>query len=479
MSSDLMAATVPAIQIDGAHGEAVPDRGAPLDIFVTRLKYCLTALCVVGLLPLSAVAQIAEPLQPFAVPIGGPQLPAPGERPVPPGETVATRPHPEFDPNGLRLGSFFWFPHAELEGSYNSNIFATPTNPTSDLIGTLAPSFDLLSDFPRNALNLRGSSALQSYANHPAQNTQDGTVTVDGRLDVSAGSSLYGNASVAHLNIPYGSPNSPGSIAQPVTYWEYIARAGYVQGMRRFSYQVDVGVDAAQYNAAQLVGGGVLPQSSQDASISSAAVRAGYELVPDYVGWIRLGGSLYDYWHTVPGGTRANSKSYRVDVGLQIAPRHIIYGEAYVGYVIQNFDQSNLGSTSSPDYGGRLVWNLTRLTTLTFTGKLNFNTGTPSSGTMAIPGPAGNGYLAQIITANADHELLRNLVVTVNASYENDSFQGITRTDNFFTASAGLKYLVNRNLFLGGAFSYYQRSSSLAGVSFSQNILMLRVGTQF
>jgi len=102
-----MVAMVPARQIDGAHGEAVPDRGAPLDILVTRLKYCLTALCVVGLLPLSAVAQIAEPLQPFAVPIGGPQLPAPGERPVPPGETVATRPHPEFDPNGLRLGNFF------------------------------------------------------------------------------------------------------------------------------------------------------------------------------------------------------------------------------------------------------------------------------------------------------------------------------------------------------------------------------------
>ena len=80
-----------------------------------------------------------------------------------------------------------------------------------------------------------------------------------------------------------------------------------------------------------------------------------------------------------------------------------------------------------------------------------------------IPGPAGNGYLAQTITANADHELLRNLLVTLNASYENYSFQGITRTDNFFTASAGLKYLVNRNLFLGGAFSYYQRSSSLAG----------------
>jgi hypothetical protein len=62
---------------------------------------------------------------------------------------------------------------------------------------------------------------------------------------------------------------------------------------------------------------------------------------------------------------------------------------------------------------------------------------------------------------------------------ENDSFQGITRTDNVFTGGAGLRYLVNRNLFLGGSFSYNQRSSTLAGVSYTQNVLMLQVGTQF
>jgi uncharacterized protein (PEP-CTERM system associated) len=84
-----------------------------------------------------------------------------------------------------------------------------------------------------------------------------------------------------------------------------------------------------------------------------------------------------------------------------------------------------------------------------------------------------------IIGANADHELLRNLLLNLNASYENDSFQGITRTDNVFIAGVGVRYLVNRNLFLGGSFSYYQRSSTVAGAAFTQNILMLRVGTQF
>jgi hypothetical protein len=74
---------------------------------------------------------------------------------------------------------------------------------------------------------------------------------------------------------------------------------------------------------------------------------------------------------------------------------------------------------------------------------------------------------------------LRNLLLNISASYENDSFQGITRTDNVFTAGAGVRYLINRNLFLGGSFTYYQRSSTLTGASYTQNILMLRAGTQF
>ena len=455
------------MKIDGARVEVALDRAARLDILVKRWNSCLAASCllIVSLLPLSAAAQITGSLLPYA--------------PVPPS---APRARSEFDPIGLRMGDFFWFPRAELDEAYNSNVFATATSPTYDLITALTPSFDLQSNFPRNALNLHAGSLVQVYADHPAQNTQDGLITMDGRLDVTAGSSFYGTAQVGHQHISYGSPNLPGDVAQPVTYWDYTATAGYAQGGRRFSYQVDVGVTAAQYNAASLVGGGVLPQSSQDGTISSAAVRGSYEIIPDYLGYVRVEGDLFDYWHTVPGGTRANFSTYRVDLGLQILPRHLISGEAYAGYLVQNFAQSGLGSTSSPDFGGLLTWSITQLTTLTFTGLTTFNTGTPGStpgSPTIITGSAGNSYLSKIFTVNANHELLRNVRLNLNAGYENDSFQGITRTDNVFSVGAGVRYLVNRNLFLGGSFSYYQRSSTLAGASFNQNILTLRVGTQF
>ena len=462
--------------------KTAPIRGTCLDRPVGRTLRRVAVFCVltVGFLPIGATAQITEPLLPYAVPPGAPSLPAPpGEEVIAPGQTVTNRPRPEYDPIGVRVGDFFWFPRTELDEAYNSNIFATNTHPIYDLITAFQPSFDLLSIFPRNALNLHGTSAIQVYSDHPAQNTQDGTINLDGRLDVTAGSSFYGNAQVAHQHISYGSPNSPGNIAQPVTYWDYIARAGYAQGGRRFSYSIDLGTESAQYNAAPLVGGGVSPQSSQDITISEGAVRGSYELVPDYLGYVRFATDLYNYWHTPPGGTRANSTIYRVDLGLQILPRHIIYGEVYAGYLVQNFAVSGLGSTSAPDYGGRLVWNLTRLTTLTFNGARTFITGTPSSPSIPTFGFAGNGYLASTIAVSGDHELLRDLLLNVNAYYENDSFQGINRTDNFFNVGAGFKYLVNRNLFLGGSYSYQQRSSTLAGGSYRQNIVLLRVGTQF
>src|SRR6516162_4683689 len=467
-----------SMKIDGARVEAAPNPGASLDIVVRRLKSCAAAFCwlIVSLLPLGAVAQITGSLLPLAVPPSAPRGPSSGSEPI-----------------GARLGDFFWFPRAELDEAYNSNIFATTTSPTYDLITALTPSFDLLSNFSRNTLNLHANSLLQVYADHPAQNTQDGVITTDGRLDLTGGSSLYGSAEVAHQHISYGSPNSPGNIAQPVTYWEYAATAGYAQGGRRFSYAVDVGVSAAQFNAAQLVGGGVLPQSTQDGTASSAAVTGSYEIIPDYLGYVRVGGSLFDYWHTAPPTagvpeTRPNFSTYRVDVGLQILPRHLISGAAYVGYLVQNFAASGLGSTSTPDYGGQIVWSITPLTTVTATGLLTFNSGTPgvglASGGIGVPSTgtflpsAGNSYLAKVFTATASHQLLPSLQLSLTGSYENDSYQGITRTDNVFFVIAGVRYQMNRNLFLGSDFSYNERTST-AGSSYSQTILTLRVGTQF
>lgn len=427
---------------------------------------------LVCLAPLGALAQITEPLLPLPALPSGPQAPVAPGQPTFAGQSVAQRSRPEFEPLGLHIGDFFWFPRAELDEAYNSNIFALP-NPTYDLITSLQPSFDLLSSFPRNSLNLHGGSLVQFFADHPAQDTQDGFINADGRLDLATGSAVYGSAQVAHSHLFYGTPNLPGNVAQPVTYNDYRATAGYSQGGRRFSYRADVAIDYAQYNAVPLIGGGILPQSAQNTIISEAALRGSYEVLPDYLGYLRVAGDFYDYPHTVPDGVRFNSTIYRADLGLEILPRHIVYGEIYAGYLFQNFVLTSLGSTSTPDAGARLVWDVTRLTTFTLSGLRVFVPVNPTIGTI------GHGYLDSVITVSGDHELLRNLLINATGSYENSTFQGATRIDNIFTAGLGLRYLVNRNFFLGGTYTYQQRNSTARGASYTQNIGLLRIGTQF
>ena len=111
-----------------------PDRNVCLAVLVEKLNTQLAAFCllITSLLPLDAFAQITESLLPYPVTPRTPQ-----EQPS------------AFAPIGLRAGDFFWFPRAELDEAYNSNIFATSTRPSSDLITAPTTSFDLLSNFPR------------------------------------------------------------------------------------------------------------------------------------------------------------------------------------------------------------------------------------------------------------------------------------------------------------------------------------------
>ncbi len=125
----MAAAMVASVKIDGARVEVAPDRGVCLDILVNKAEQLPCGILFADgppLLPLDAVAQITGSLLPYAVPPSTPQAPPSA-----------------FAPIGLRVGDFFWFPRAELDEAYNSNIFATTTSPTYDLITAFTPSFDL------------------------------------------------------------------------------------------------------------------------------------------------------------------------------------------------------------------------------------------------------------------------------------------------------------------------------------------------
>ena len=64
------------------------------------------------------------------------------------------------------------------------------------------------------------------------------------------------------------------------------------------------------------------------------------------------------------------------------------------------------------------------------------------------------------LSVTVEHELLRNVILSGNAGYIHDDYNGISRTDDTYQVGAGAKYLLNRNLRLSADITYSSRSST-------------------
>lgn len=430
-----------------------------------------------GLTPSLALAQ--QQTEPF-LPV--PQLPVAPNVPVAPavpldqGKTVVDRPRPEFDPLGVRFGDFFFFPRGEVDESFNDNIFATNVGEKSDFITTLAPTFDIRSNLPTNAINLSAGAILSWYANNSNFNTQDAFANADGRLDVDNTHDFHGALRAARLHEDPGAPTFPGNASQPVVYNTYEGTAGFSQTKLRVGYSADLTARREEYEAVPTFGGGLLPQSDRNNNAYEAALQGSYEFVANYRGFVRGALNYRDYDHAAIGAPTRTSHGFRIDAGARIDITGVTYAELFAGYLQQDYQASSLGTVSGPDIGANVVWNATQLTSVTLKAERTI-ADAPAS---VVGGTASPAYFHSTAGVRVDHELLRNLLLDGQVAYANDDFQGINRTDNDYLVGAGAKYLLTRNLYLGADYAFEHRESSgtQAINPFSRNIIMLRLSTQ-
>ncbi|MGH3578605.1 MAG: outer membrane beta-barrel protein, partial [Mycobacterium sp.] len=140
--------------------------------------------------------------------------------------------------------------------------------------------------------------------------------------------------------------------------------------------------------------------------------------------------------------------------------------DVFAGYRRQDYVDPKLGSITGPTGGAKLTWNVTRLTTVT--GSL-----TRDIQETVLTNSAG--YFQTIGEVRVDHELLRNLLLNGSVGYEEDAFQGIGRTDDYYLTGAGAKYLIDHNFWLAGGYNFRNRSSNQTGSGFDEHIIFLRL----
>ena len=426
--------------------------------------------------PAVSAAQF-DPFLPVPIPPVGPAQPAPETLAPQRAQTVTDRQRPLFDPLGVRIEEFFLYPRLELDESYNDNIFATSSGTKSDFITDLKPRLDLVSNFGAHAFNVSAGADIGWYATHTTENYQDAFASSNGRYDIDQGQHIFANAEVDRLHIARTSPDFPGAAAQPPIYTTYRAGLGYSQDQLPVTYRGDLSVARSEYQAVSRVGGGLLSQDDQNNTTYTLGLQGGYSLDPNWGVFARGTGNLRDFDHGASvSNPKRNSAGYHADIGARI-DFGVIYGEAYFGYLEQDYQNSVYRPIRGIDGGARVVWNFTGLDTLQFNALRSVQ---DISQEVFGAGFTSPGYLHSFVGLSLDHELLRNLLLNGNVAYINDAFKGVNRTDSGIDAGFGAKFLVRRDLYLGASYTFAHRDSSgtLAAQSFTQNIFMLRIATQ-
>ena len=169
-----------------------------------------------------------------------------------PGVTVASRARPEFDPPGVRAGSFLLHPSLEKGFGYDDNVLGSDVvRRGSAYIGT-HPSLLVNSDWSRDSLaGYLGADDLR-YLDQPRQSETNWTASLGGALSVGR-DQLTVAAAHFSLHQPRTDLDALPS-DEPVAYQVNDLRAGYTIGLGRLSIMPGLAFSTYRYDPTTIRG---------------------------------------------------------------------------------------------------------------------------------------------------------------------------------------------------------------------------------
>ncbi len=387
------------------------------------------------------------------------------------GETVVSRERPELDPLGVRIGSFLLYPDLTIGLRQEDNIFAVESNTVSDLITLINPAVKLKSDWNNHTFGLLADFVAARYSENPDEDYQDYTVEGDGRLDISRNSALSGALQYAHLHEARTSPDDARGLT-PTKYTASSIFISYNKKFDRLSVQIDGWQQKLDYKSVP-TSAGILNNDDRDRVENLGTLRFNYVLMPGYQMFLRGSVNSRKYAQRFDRfGLKRNSNGSEVVAGAALDFSGVTFGEIYIGYLRQNYEEPRFSDIGEPTFGGEITWNPSGLTTVTGTAGRSIKETTFDN---------ASGIHATSFELGVDHELWRNLILHMDMLGERDDYQGLNRKDDVFVINLGGKYMLNRNLYVLFGYDYERRVSEPpegGGRNYKINSYTLRVEGQ-
>ena len=390
---------------------------------------------------------------------------------------VGERPRPEYDPVGYRLGSHFFYPKLTAGLRYDSNVFATNTNPRSDWALLVSPELTirygmLPSAYQQNPSRFSYEINLNADIYQFRDLTSENRVDARGRLrthwEIAEDLQLDTAFEAARKHAERGDPSQPRNAAEPVPYTDLRGEATLTKTVGRFGVAFNGSVRNLIYENVTTFDGTPLDLSGRDGTIYSTYIKPFYELAPGYRAFVRVAANTRNY--AAAGIENKDSDGYDIKGGLEFAITPLLLGSVGVGYLSQTYENPLIPKVDGLSFKGELTWLATALLTIKAEAERKVaETVTPEF----------DARLDTSFGVRADYEFLRNVVLFGGVQFINQDFRGTPRVDDVTKVSTGVQYLMNRHLSTGLRYDFISRDSTIPTFSFDKHVVMFNVTAQY
>lgn len=393
------------------------------------------------------------------------------------GESVSERPHPELSPLGKRIGSFFVFPQLRMNETATDNLYASGKAKKADLLTEASPSVSLSSNWTRHSLYLSAVGHVGRFLQHSSENYNDYEISGNGRIDVSRDTGVTLSSGFQKTHVARGTPDEAGG-KEPMGLQLATGTVQVYQLAGRLGFTAEATAQRLDYeNVLAITQAGrkfTIDTQDRDRNVFQGLLGVSYQFSPNYAPFVRFGGNLREYDQKRDHfGFQRSSRGFDVVGGATADLGGLLNAEVFAGYQSQFYNEKVFGNPHGLEFGARLLWNVTGLTSITASARRTIQD-------IFAPRSASAFYTQFSLSAN--HELLRNLLLGLSIGYDQITYQGLRQIDDYYGTTGSATYMMNRHLYLGASYAHRIRTTSGAGGpsrGFDQNLVQLRLTAQF
>ncbi|WP_374575532.1 outer membrane beta-barrel protein [Phenylobacterium sp.] len=386
--------------------------------------------------------------------------------------SVTQRPRPGYQALGIHAGSFFIYPKLTADVAHEDNIFYENTNEKSDTIYSLRPSVELQSNWSRHMVHAFAQADIYKFDKYSDQDNTTWEVGASSRIDVVRGAYIRLSGGYQDLVEARYSPTVQQYSSNPLEYKRTYGTIGGSREVNRLRMSGELTYSDYNYNDTS-VGLTQIDLGYRDRQTTDVNMRVDYAVSPALAVYVYGAYNKRDYAHTtLINDVDRTSDGWEGAVGADFEVTDLTRGQLQVGYLSEKYDDPRVNDVTGLALRGRLEWFPTQLTTVTFTAERSIE----DTGVLGAAGTLTSKASAQI-----DHELLRNLILTGRLNWQRDEYRGLDRDDDYSAAMLGVNYLLNRKVGVFAQYNYQTRDSSglQRGVEYNANRIQVGVVLQY